>query len=133
MNAVHGGQAGGAAVADGMRFDLTERQAALQRATADCVRQAVIPHEQLVRSADGVPWELVQSLRAEARRAGVYGPQISPRWGGLGADWRTTAIVFEEAGTSLLGPLALNCSAPDEGNIHLLEKVASPAPQERLL
>ena len=32
--------------------------------------------------------------------------------------------MFEEAGYSLLGPLALNCAAPDEGNMHLLEQVA---------
>ncbi len=41
--------------------------------------------------------------------------------------------MFEEAGYSLLGPLALNCSAPDEGNMHLLEVVASPEQQERYL
>ena len=46
---------------------------------------------------------------------------------------RGQALVFEEAGYSLLGPLALNCSAPDEGNMHLLEAVASPAQQERYL
>ena len=46
---------------------------------------------------------------------------------------RGQALVFEEAGYSLLGPLALNCSAPDEGNMHLLEAVASPAQKERYL
>ena len=46
---------------------------------------------------------------------------------------RGQAPVFEEAGYSLLGPLALNCSAPDEGNMHLLEVVASEAQKERYL
>ena len=32
------------------------------------------------------------------------------------------SVVFEAAGYSLLGPLALNCAAPDEGNMHLLER-----------
>ena len=54
-------------------------------------------------------------------------------FGGLGLDVRGQAPVFEEAGYSLLGPLALNCSAPDEGNMHLLEAVASPQQQERYL
>ena len=36
------------------------------------------------------------------------------------------SIVFEEAGRHV-GPLALNCSAPDEGNMHLLELVATEA------
>ncbi|MET0656685.1 MAG: acyl-CoA dehydrogenase [Steroidobacteraceae bacterium] len=33
----------------------------------------------------------------------------------------------------MLGPIAMNCVAPDEGNMHLLEKVASTAQQERYL
>jgi acyl-CoA dehydrogenase len=63
----------------------------------------------------------------------VFAPQVARRWGGLGLDLRAQAVVFEEAGYSLLGPLALNCAAPDEGNMHLLERVATPAQQERYL
>src|SRR4029078_2905515 len=43
------------------------------------------------------------------------------------------AVVFEEAGWSLFGPLALNIAAPDEGNMHLLEAVATPEQKERYL
>jgi acyl-CoA dehydrogenase len=46
---------------------------------------------------------------------------------------REMSVVFEEAGRSMIGPLALNCAAPDEGNMHLLALVASPAQQERYL
>src|SRR5581483_10093795 len=60
-------------------------------------------------------------------------PGASSRWGGLGLDLRGCAVVLEEAGYSLLGPLALNCAAPDEGNMNLLEKVATPAQQARYL
>jgi acyl-CoA dehydrogenase len=41
--------------------------------------------------------------------------------------------VFEEAGYSLLGPAALNCAAPDEGDMALLERVASEQQKERYL
>ena len=41
--------------------------------------------------------------------------------------------MLEEAGYSLLGPHALNCAAPDEGNMHLLARVATPAQTERYL
>jgi acyl-CoA dehydrogenase len=51
----------------------------------------------------------------------------------LGLDWRTVALIFEEAGTSLLGPLALNCAAPDEGNMHLLHEIATSEQQEQFL
>lgn len=43
------------------------------------------------------------------------------------------AVVFEEAGYSCLGPIALNIHAPDEGNIHLMEEVATDAQKERWL
>lgn len=39
----------------------------------------------------------------------------------------------KEAGYSWLGPTALNIHAPDEGNIHLMEKVATPTQKERWL
>jgi acyl-CoA dehydrogenase len=41
--------------------------------------------------------------------------------------------VFEAAGWSPLGPLALNIQAPDEGNTNLLERVASPAQKHKWL
>jgi alkylation response protein AidB-like acyl-CoA dehydrogenase len=43
------------------------------------------------------------------------------------------AILFEEAGYSPLGPVALNIAAPDEGNMHLLHEVATPEQKERWL
>ena len=46
---------------------------------------------------------------------------------------RGRAVVFEEAGCSLFGPLALNIAAPDEGNMHLLEAVATEEQKERYL
>ena len=41
--------------------------------------------------------------------------------------------MFEEAGYSLLGPVAMHIFAPDEGNIHLLEVVATHEQKERWL
>jgi alkylation response protein AidB-like acyl-CoA dehydrogenase len=43
------------------------------------------------------------------------------------------AIVFEESGYSPLGPVAMNLFAPDEGNMHLMEEIASPEQRERYL
>lgn len=120
-------------VTDGPDFQLSDKQVAIQQATRAFINQEIIPREEALREPGGVPWALIQELRQLARQAGVYGPQIDSRWGGLGLDWRTVALAFEEAGTSLLGPLALNCAAPDEGNMHLLRAVATPEQQERFL
>jgi alkylation response protein AidB-like acyl-CoA dehydrogenase len=77
--------------------------------------------------------ERLLSLRDAARQAGVYGPQIGREHGGLGLSLEHLPPIFEAAGRSLLGPLALNCSAPDEGNIHTLELAATPAQRTRYL
>jgi acyl-CoA dehydrogenase len=114
-------------------FALTDRQRDLVAGMAAFVRDEVVPREDELRQPGGVPWATVQELRRRAGTAGLYGPHVAPEWGGLGLDWRSIALLFEEAGTSLLGPLAINGAAPDEGNIHLLEKVASPAQRERYL
>jgi acyl-CoA dehydrogenase len=53
--------------------------------------------------------------------------------GGLGLSHVAKAVVFEEAGYSWLGPTALNIHAPDEGNIHLMEEVATSEQKERWL
>ena len=98
------------------------------------VREVVIPAE--VRDAageHGPAAELREELQAAARAAGLLAPHVGTEFGGLGLDVRGQAAVFEEAGYSLLGPLALNCSAPDEGNMHLLEAVASAEQKERYL
>jgi acyl-CoA dehydrogenase len=46
---------------------------------------------------------------------------------------RERSVVFEAAGYSLLGPQALNCAAPDEANMHMLELIASEAQKDRYL
>ena len=64
------------------------------------------------------------------------GPADTDRRAGLrGARPRRACAdrVLEEAGYSLLGPPALNCAAPDEGNMHLLEVVGSDEQKERFL
>ncbi|HEY7062271.1 MAG TPA: acyl-CoA dehydrogenase family protein [Chloroflexota bacterium] len=121
------------ALAPGVQFAPTAEQEALRARIAAFVAREVVPHEDELRQPGGVSWERVQGLRARARAAGVYGPHLAQRWGGLGLDWRGVAIAFEEVGTSLLGPLALNGAAPDEANMAMLERIASPAQKERYL
>ncbi len=72
-------------------------------------------------------------LVARARSAGLLTPHASTEMGGLGLSHIAKAAVFEEAGYSWLGPTALNIHAPDEGNIHLMEEVATPEHKERWL
>ncbi len=74
-----------------------------------------------------------EKLKATAREFGVFAPHAPLDCGGLGLGMAERAGVFEEAGYSLFGPLALNIAAPDEGNMHLLDHVATPAQREAFL
>ncbi len=102
--------------------------------TATFVRSVVAPEEERLAGvvADGGE-ELRTHLQAAAREAGVFAPHVAVEYGGQGLGMRDRAVVFEEAGWSLFGPLALNIAAPDEGNMHLLEAVATAEQKERYL
>ena len=96
------------------------------------VRDTCIPAEHRL-GRHGIDDPLRAELQAAARAAGVFAPQAPSAYGGLGLDMRGQALVFEEAGYSLLGPPALNCAAPDEGTMHLLDVVANAEQKERYL
>jgi acyl-CoA dehydrogenase len=106
--------------------------AELAERTAAFVRTTVIPVED--RHKGVVTDDAVRrDLQAAARDAGVFAPHVATEFGGHGLGMSDRAVVFEEAGYSLLGPLALNIAAPDEGNMHMLEQVADEEQKERYL
>jgi acyl-CoA dehydrogenase len=117
-----------------MDFSLPDEIAALKERIDRFVRDIVLPYEGDPRQGAHGPSEaLRRELVGRARGAGLVSPHVGREWGGLGLDHRGIAVSFEAAGYSLLGPVALNCFAPDEGNMHLLEKIAEPAQKERWL
>lgn len=96
------------------------------------VETEVVPYEQ-EHHFDGLNPDTLKTLRDEAKQKGLYGPQIPVRFSGLGLNLREVVPIFEAAGRSLLGPLVLNCAAPDEGNMHTLSFAATPLQKERYL
>jgi len=117
-----------------MDFSLSSRQLELQQQTREFIAEQVIPLENDARQSPHGPDEALRNeLVARARKAGLLTPHASTELGGLGLSHIDKAIVFEEAGYSPLGPVALNIHAPDEGNIHLMEVVCTPAQKERWL
>lgn len=117
-----------------MNFDLSDELKALQQRTRDFIREQVLPLENDPRQDSHGPHPALRDeLVARARAAGLLTPHASVELGGLGLSHTAKAVVFEEAGYSWLGPTALNIHAPDEGNIHLMEAVASPAQKARWL
>src|SRR6218665_1434950 len=117
-----------------MDFSLSPTQGELQERTRAFIAGEVMPFERDPRqTVHGPSEDLRHELVALGRRAGLLTPHASTELGGLGLSHQDKAILFEEAGYSPLGPTALNIHAPDEGNVHLLEVVATPAQRERWL
>jgi len=117
-----------------MDFSLTPELIDLRERTRRFIAEQVIPLEGDPRQDAHGPSEALRGeLIARARAAGLLTPHASKASGGLGLSHIAKAVVFEEAGYSSLGPIALNIHAPDEGNIHLMEEVATPAQKARWL
>lgn len=100
----------------------------------DFVRAKIVPYEKDPRwTAHGPTDALRLEMNELARAAGVFAPQGPKEYGGMGLSQVGRAYVFEAAGYSILGPTAIHCASPDEGNIHLLDVVARPDQRERFL
>ncbi|GIK50954.1 MAG: putative acyl-CoA dehydrogenase [Alphaproteobacteria bacterium] len=98
------------------------------------VAKVVIPMELDERcGAHGPSDALVGELRVLARAEGLMAAHLPRSLGGRDLSMRQTAQYFRAAGYSLLGPVALNIAAPDEGNMHLLHRVASDGQKARYL
>jgi acyl-CoA dehydrogenase len=117
-----------------MDFSLSPKLQELQARTRAFIAGEIVPLENDPRqTAHGPTEEFRLELVARARKAGLLTPHAAAEFGGLGLSHVEKAVVFEEAGYSPLGPVALNIHAPDEGNIHLLGVVATEAQKERWL
>ncbi|WP_433198054.1 acyl-CoA dehydrogenase family protein [Nocardia sp. CA-107356] len=107
-------------------------------AERDRVRQFVIdkivPFERDPRlTSHGPTDELRQELVELARAEKLLTVQAPESLGGRGLTHIEQAVIYEAAGWSTLGPIAMNCAAPDEGNMFLLSKIANPEQVERHL
>ncbi|WP_394673735.1 acyl-CoA dehydrogenase family protein [Limnobacter sp.] len=117
-----------------MDFSLTPALKSLQDEVRSFIAEKIIPLEKDARQTAHGPTEaLREELVSLARSAGLLTPHASVELGGRGWSHIQKAIAFEEAGYSTLGPTAMNIHAPDEGNIHLLEVVATDSQKERWL
>jgi acyl-CoA dehydrogenase len=117
-----------------MDFRIDPSIAGLAERVGAFVRAEVAPFEQDPRWGDHGPSDdLRRELNGRARAAGLLAPHAPAEFGGMGLSHLAKAAVFEAAGYSMLGPVALHIQAPDEGNLHLLSKVANPAQKERFL
>jgi acyl-CoA dehydrogenase len=73
------------------------------------------------------------AMRAKAKAEGLWCLQLTRETGGLGFGKVGMAVCYEAMNRSIFGPVVFNSAAPDDGNMMVLEKAATPAQKERWL
>jgi acyl-CoA dehydrogenase len=119
-----------------MDFALTPEIEDLRARTRDFVEAHAIPLERDPAAWDAhenVTLAKLDALREAARTAGLWAPQVPRQDGGMGLSKVACASIYEEANRALFGPVALNCAAPDDGNMSLLAAVGTSAQKARWL
>jgi acyl-CoA dehydrogenase len=123
-----------------MDFALSPRAAELSERLEAFMAERVLPaepvfDEQVAGAADR--WAtppVVEELKAEARARGLWNLFLPDDRYGAGLTTLEYAPLAEITGRSpLLAPEALNCSAPDTGNMELLARFGTPEQRERWL
>ncbi len=113
---------------------LSPELAALRIRVRAMVDERIIPAEQAILDEDARgSRETLKGLQAEARARGLWTPHLPEDFGGLGLGVMGMGALFREMGRSPLGAKVFNCDAPDQGNMDLLLKTASPAIKEQYL
>lgn len=82
---------------------------------------------------ENIPEERLKPVREKARAAGLWAPQSPKEYGGMELPIVAWAAVYEEAARSIFGPLAINCMAPDDGNMNMLRLVGTKAQKDKWL
>ncbi|GAA3070743.1 hypothetical protein GCM10020000_64120 [Streptomyces olivoverticillatus] len=129
-----------------MDFAYDARTLALRESLLAFMDEHVYPAEAVAgeqRAKAASPWDVppvVEELKAEARRRGLWNLFFTDEHGGAGGPRGAGltnlqyAPLAEITGRSpQLAPLALNCAAPDTGNMELLAQFGTEEQRERWL
>lgn len=119
-----------------MDFTISPRIEDFRQRIARFVEDHILPLE-ADRSAydahDNIRPEVLEPLRARARADGLWCLQLAPESGGQGLGKVGMAVCYEAMNRSIFGPVVFHSAAPDDGNMMVLEKVATPAQKARWL
>lgn len=76
---------------------------------------------------------VVDPLKEEVRRRGLWATHLGPELGGQGHGQLKLALLNEILGRSSWAPIVFGCQAPDTGNAEILAHYGTPAQKERYL
>jgi acyl-CoA dehydrogenase len=124
-----------------MQFEHTDKVKALVARLEAFFDEHIYPHEkavsELVHEREGkARWEpipLVEQLKPKARTAGLWNMFLPHSASGAGLTNLEYSPLCEVMGRVAWSSEVFNCSAPDTGNMEILDRFASPANKERWL
>jgi alkylation response protein AidB-like acyl-CoA dehydrogenase len=124
-----------------MDFEHSDRAKGYIERVERFVRERIVPSEKayfegLVHSDDFRQWRIppvMEELKAEARKAGLWNLFLPESEYGAGLDNRDYAPLAEIMGRSFIAPEVFNCNAPDTGNAEVLVRYATEDQKKRWL
>nr|WP_255616969.1 acyl-CoA dehydrogenase family protein [Aurantimonas sp. VKM B-3413] len=121
-----------------MDLGMTERLKPIHAAVRDMVQSEIAPasEEFLAEVPKEGRWrytarqtEILDGLKAKARERGLWNFWLTDSARGCGLSTVEYAYLAEEMGKAHLGAETFNCSAPDTGNMEVLERFCTPEQQ----
>jgi acyl-CoA dehydrogenase len=119
-----------------MDFTLSPEVERTRQSIRGFVEDRLIPLERDRANYDeheNVTPKLLQVLRAEVKSMGLWALGMPKARGGRDFSMVGLAPCYEEMNRSIFGPVVFNVAAPDDGNMRVLEQVATEAQKARWL
>ena len=119
-------------------MEKSQRSVDLHRQLSVFMDEHIYPNEALIKKelSTGDRWqpsEIVEGLKTKAREAGLWNLFLPESELGAGLSNYEYAPLCEVMGHSPYAPEVFNCSAPDTGNMEVLERVGTPEQKEKWL
>lgn len=125
-----------------MNLGITDRLKPILDEVKTMVRDEILPldDEFLAEVGKGDRWtytprqkDILEGLKKEARKRGLWNFWLTDSDRGYGLSTVEYAYLAEEMGKAHLGAEVFNCSAPDTGNMEVLERYSTDAQKQRWL
>jgi acyl-CoA dehydrogenase len=121
-----------------MEFEFTPKVKDLQKRLTAFMHEHIYPNEAKYEQHCNGPdrWQpvpIIEELKPKARAAGLWNLFLPASEHGAGLTNLEYAPLCEIMGRSPMGPEVFNCSAPDTGNMEVLERYGSPELKEKWL
>lgn len=131
--------------ADTMPLGMTERLKPIHAAVTEMVRNEIMPLDEEFLSEIGKAeggdrfkltarqTEILEGLKSKAKERGLWNFWLTNSKNGYGLNTVEYAYLAEEMGKSHLAAEVFNCSAPDTGNMEVLERYGTPEQKDKWL